>query len=125
MNERIFTVFAWLMFVCLVTMGVVYDGVADVPEPVIPTHRITEVEVTVVWYDTHAEATAEYNRRYPDESIDEIWGFAVYEDFQYEGNEDWFTACEIHQVRPVIVDDQDTLTLGHEMLHCLEGEYHR
>jgi len=33
--------------------------------------------------------------------------------------------CEIHIKAPTRIDDEDTLTLGHEMAHCLYGSYHR
>ncbi len=36
--------------------------------------------------------------------------------------------CEIYlsnDLRPHYVDDEGTLTLGHELLHCMLGDYHR
>ena len=33
--------------------------------------------------------------------------------------------CEIHIKPPDKIDDDDTLTLGHEMAHCLYGSYHK
>lgn len=36
--------------------------------------------------------------------------------------------CEIYlpnAMRPREVDDESTLSLGHELLHCMFGEYHR
>jgi hypothetical protein len=36
--------------------------------------------------------------------------------------------CEIYlpeRQRPVEVDDEGTLNLGHELLHCMLGDYHR
>lgn len=33
--------------------------------------------------------------------------------------------CVIHIKPPTKIDDDDTLTLGHEMAHCLYGSYHR
>lgn len=36
--------------------------------------------------------------------------------------------CEIYlpnEQRPREVDDQATLSLGHELLHCMRGDYHR
>ena len=36
--------------------------------------------------------------------------------------------CEIYlpnDQRPREVDDEGTLTLGHELLHCMRGDYHR
>ena len=35
--------------------------------------------------------------------------------------------CEIYlpnAQRPLQIDDEGTLTLGHELLHCMLGEYH-
>lgn len=32
--------------------------------------------------------------------------------------------CEIIIYRPRRVDDKATLTLGHELMHCLYGDYH-
>ena len=34
--------------------------------------------------------------------------------------------CEVYlEQRPDEVDDSGTLTLGHELLHCMLGDYHR
>jgi hypothetical protein len=36
--------------------------------------------------------------------------------------------CEVYlpnKQRPETVDDDSTLTLGHELLHCMLGDYHR
>lgn len=32
--------------------------------------------------------------------------------------------CRIVTLKPRDVDDRRTATLGHELLHCLFGEYH-
>lgn len=32
--------------------------------------------------------------------------------------------CVIHIKPPTRINDSDTLTLGHEMAHCLYGSYH-
>ena len=33
--------------------------------------------------------------------------------------------CEIVIYKPQRVDDEATLTLGHELMHCLYGNYHK
>jgi hypothetical protein len=33
--------------------------------------------------------------------------------------------CRLWVLKPRNVDDQRTTALGHELLHCLAGEYHR
>ena len=32
--------------------------------------------------------------------------------------------CLVYQLKPSRVDDDATLTLGHEILHCVYGKYH-
>ena len=32
--------------------------------------------------------------------------------------------CEIIIYEPIKIDDEATLTLGHELMHCLYGDYH-
>lgn len=54
-----------------------------------------------------------------------LQGFAVWYEFPNgKPNNESYT-CEIHIVRPTRVDDSYTLTLGHEMLHCIYGSYHK
>jgi len=33
--------------------------------------------------------------------------------------------CEIVTYKPQRLDDEATLTLGHELMHCLYGDYHK
>ena len=54
-----------------------------------------------------------------------LQGFAVWYEFPNGKPKDENYTCEIHIVRPTRVDDTRTLTLGHEMLHCIYGSYHR
>jgi len=54
-----------------------------------------------------------------------LQGFALWYEFPNGKPEDELYTCEIHIARPGRVDDTHTLTLGHEMLHCVYGSYHR
>ena len=54
-----------------------------------------------------------------------LQGFAVWYEFPNGKPSDELYTCEIHIVRPSRVDDNNTLTLGHEMLHCIYGSYHK
>lgn len=63
--------------------------------------------VHVVWYESEAEVSKILGY--------DAWGFA-----EWDGE-----TCFIHAPRPNFVrDDPRTDTLGHELLHCLWGEYH-
>lgn len=33
--------------------------------------------------------------------------------------------CDIYYVRPSKVDDDNMLTMGHELAHCIYGEFHK
>ena len=38
---------------------------------------------------------------------------------------DNYGACHVFTMAPKYVDDQNVTTLGHEVLHCIYGKYHR
>jgi hypothetical protein len=56
--------------------------------------------------------------------LDDRPGFSVLETNRETGAR----TCEIYlpnDKRPREVDDEATLSLGHELLHCMRGDYHR
>lgn len=73
-----------------------------------------ELQVTVTTYETSEELN-DYVR---DPSLG-LQGQALYNNIDNE--------CDIKLVkkRHVVVDDEYALTLGHELMHCLYGDYHR
>lgn len=84
------------------------------------------VIMTITFHDTDSQLEDAYEeatgRRDPPE-----YGFARYNMLQdAEGNlvEPDMLFCNIHTKRPRRVDDDNMLTLGHEVLHCLWGEFH-
>ena len=53
---------------------------------------------------------------------------ATLEVIHHEGMAIWSPQdekCEVHFIEPRFTDDQNTLTLGHEVLHCIRGSYHK
>jgi hypothetical protein len=62
------------------------------------------------------------------EDVDSRYGFARWQEWRDgAGNVieiDEQLTCELHILDPKYVDDEATLTLGHEMIHCLYGSYH-
>lgn len=91
----------------------------------------TPVKITVFFYPNNSAVTTEYRIRHdiPRSSpFPGVEGFAVWPEWRdKDGNpiekKDEFE-CEIHAVQPKSVDDNATMTLGHELLHCLYGSYH-
>lgn len=87
--------------------------------------------VTVHIYDTQRELDQAYrdlhgiSRR---DDHDRRYGFAVWPEWRDRDgnpvNEGGEWTCEIHILEPRFVDDDRTLTLGHEMVHCIYGSYH-
>lgn len=51
---------------------------------------------------------------------DQVYGFATWYEDEQGVNE-----CQLHLVKPQYIDDEITLTWGHELLHCVYGLYHQ
>jgi hypothetical protein len=81
-----------------------------------------QITITVYEYDSYADvnkALAEFAKENNQEKSGDVsLGWAAWDRLEpYQ--------CEIHIKPPDKIDDDDTLTLGHEMSHCLYGSYHR
>jgi len=92
----------------------------------------TPMEITVFLYPNNAAVTTEYRLRHNiprTSAFPTVEGFAMWPEWRdKDGNPTDGSGnikCEIHSVKPRKVDDTATLTLGHELLHCLYGSYHR
>lgn len=90
------------------------------------------IEVRVYFYESVEEVTEAYRNIHGIDSniaVPMLYGFASWPQwYDADSNpvelKDQFW-CEIHSIQPINVNDQGTLTLGHEMLHCLYGTYHQ
>lgn len=104
-------------------------------EPVVGTLDRTgkPMQVTVHFYDNTRQVTEMYRklhnipRRNP---VPEQLGFAMWPEWRNQLGENADKPegeeydCEIHTLEPRFVDDGATMTLGHELLHCVYGSYH-
>ena len=91
------------------------------------------IEVTVYFYDSEREVTEKYKEVHnlpQSQKIQTRAGFALWPEWRGKSGlpiakpaDDKYD-CTIHTVRPYRIDDRHTMTLGHEMLHCLLGTYH-
>jgi hypothetical protein len=97
-------------------------------EAVKPTLDVTDMRVVVSYVST-AELT-NLQRRYGanvdsrDLRQSHRRGFSILKTNRETGAR----TCEIYlpaEQRPREVDDDGTLSLGHELLHCMRGNYHR
>jgi hypothetical protein len=93
---------------------------------IVPTIDFSAMKLEITWVRTNAqieEARKEYgaeieqegNRRLPQKPE----GFAVL--VRRAGE----VVCRLWVLKPENVDDQRTTALGHELLHCALGDYHR
>jgi hypothetical protein len=90
-----------------------------------------EIKVVVEFLDSTAEVTKKYRELHDVPKNVEIApraGFSMWPEWMAEDGEsvdvDEKLFCKIYTVEPKFVDDEATLTLGHELLHCLYGSYH-
>jgi hypothetical protein len=95
-------------------------------EDIKPTIDFSEMKLEVTWVRSNAEidhARKRYgaeieqkgHRRVPQKPE----GFAVLV------GRDGALVCRLWVLKPGAVDDERTAALGHELLHCLIGNYHR
>ena len=89
------------------------------------------IVVTIYTYESQRHLDATYRELHGirrGEDRDQRYGFARWPEWRdVDGNTvddggEW--TCEIHVLAPQYIDDERTLTLGHEMVHCIYGSYH-
>jgi len=88
-----------------------------------PEYEIDNVLVTFIWFDSKTSMQEYYHSEHADEDeeIDKLMqGFSLWEP-NVEKN---ICHIELYTVRPSAVDDNETTSIGHEVLHCVSGHYH-
>lgn len=101
-------------------------------ESIRPTLELTAVRLEVTWVadiDELARAIERYEPRAKRPPPSSGLGFAYRRNdgttaFSVLGKRDGEWVCLVFALRPRQVDGAPTLHLGHEVLHCLFGEYH-
>lgn len=76
--------------------------------------------ITVYTYDSREELNKAVEGKKP--KGQRVEGLALW--FLKKENREMIR-CEIHVVSPSKVDDEHTLTWGHELAHCIYGTYHK
>ena len=95
---------------------IIFLGTAVYAEPIHKAHEIDTVLITFFWFNT----LEDLNEYFPDED-DRLSGYSECEPYAAHN----FSHCDLYVVRPQIVDDEHTLTIGHEVLHGVYGDqYH-
>ena len=88
-----------------------------------PTLELASLRVEVTWVTSSADMDAlrlQYGRRPAIDNVirTRLTGFSVL------ARRDGEYFCLLFLQRPRRIDDDRTLALGHELLHCLLGSYH-
>ena len=105
---------------------------SDTVEPTL-NREAQPISVTVHFHPDVRSVTEAYRQSHGIsrfEQVPNMLGFAVWPQWVDRETGEWVDrddqlSCEIHSVTPKRVDDEATLTLGHEMLHCVYGSYHQ
>jgi hypothetical protein len=106
----------------------VYAAPALAGELIKPTLDVKDMRVVVTYVSTgelvnlQAKFGARVDRR--ELRQDYRHGFSILKTHRETGAR----TCEIYlpnEMRPREIDDEATLSLGHELLHCMLGDYHR
>ncbi len=83
-------------------------------------YEISNVLLTFFWFDTEEEMQKYFLDEY-DELDEDMRAFSGSEPYPDKN----VCHLDLYIVRPTYVDDDDTLSIGHEVLHCVHGpDYH-
>lgn len=84
-----------------------------------------EITITVTTVKNESELSKLYSdlTGVPKSRVPEQYGFAQWNERKIGEPESY--NCQIYIIEPKRADDQQILTLGHEMAHCLWGSYHQ
>jgi hypothetical protein len=98
-------------------------------EVIRPTLELTNVRVEVHWMASSADIRLEAQKYRVDLPSATFGSSRVYagrhEGFSILGKRDGELVCLIFVRKPAHVDDDRTTAVGHELLHCMLGAYHR
>jgi hypothetical protein len=117
-----------LTLIPLVALLAVFTGPAQGGEILRPTIDVKDMRVVVSYLSTgelvnlQAKFGVPVDRR--DVRQSNRHGFSILKTNRETGAR----TCEIYlpkEMSPTEVDDEATLSLGHELLHCMLGNYHR
>ncbi len=78
-----------------------------------------ELHITVIFHENEKALNRAYFERFGGNRKEKKLGFAV---FANPGNQPYW--CEIHATRPKRADDEPMNTMGHELAHCVFGQFH-
>lgn len=96
-------------------------------EDIIKPYEIGNVLVTFFWFDNYEDLQEYYLTKFGDEEDEELvdrrmLGFSGAEPYPEKN----ICHLDLYTVRPTQVNDRETFTIGHEVLHCVYGpHYHR
>lgn len=110
----------------LLILLVFSTGLAAHAEDIVKLYEIDNVLITFFWFDTELAMQEYYVEHFlEDVDIDKIdplmRGFSADEPYVKQN----MCHLDLYAVRPTEVDDDMTLTIGHEVLHCVHGQYHK
>jgi len=85
-----------------------------------------EIVITVNFVNTQGELRKLYSEltNTSNNAVPDQYGFAQWNEIA-DGSEPLSYNCQIYALRPTRVDDNQILTLGHELAHCIYGTYHK
>ena len=83
--------------------------------------RIDNILITMFWFDSLAELQEAVAEMEEEEIDDRLEGYSLIERYEVHN----MCHMDMFAVLPNEVDGQHTLTIGHEVVHCVFGEdYH-
>ena len=104
---------------------------AHAGDSVKPTIDVTEIRLVVTWTDAIGVRMARERHNAPIGDLRSRIGSggtqALHRGFSVltRNRTSGAYTCRVYAMRPEKIDDDHTTSIGHEIAHCLLGEYHR
>lgn len=114
--KKLLIILPFLLFSCSEETGI--KGSTDRLEKPI-TVTVATVKNELELKKIYGELTGIPNAQIPDQ-----YGFAQWNE-RKDGSDPLSYNCQIYILEPGRKNDQQILTLGHEMAHCIWGSYHQ
>lgn len=94
---------------------------ANAAEPIVPERNLTSIQLKIVWVRDEADLKTKLMSRATPELRAEVEALDLYGFYTVNASGE----CVVYVMRPETVNDRRVLTLGHELLHCVMGNYHQ
>lgn len=113
-----------VLFSLIILIGIAGCSDTEYYEPIDKTDGVATLEINlkIILHEDYEALAEAWDEQNPDDPMTDEYTLEGFSDFIRR--EDGTADCWVNIVEPQELDGEHTLTLGHEVLHCVYGLYH-